>query len=93
MFGDFTRSNEDHRNVPAVTPFKNTIFVDIYFSQDSVEFAQEWQDGRLSFLAKMAVGPRVESYLARARGGQARVLRMLLHGFGLEYFWNGPAYG
>jgi hypothetical protein len=34
----------------------------------------------------MAARPRVESHLARARSGQARVLRMLLHGFGLEYF-------
>jgi len=35
----------------------------------------------------------LESHLARARVGQTRVLRMLLHGFGLKYRWNGPQHG
>jgi hypothetical protein len=39
----------------------------------------------------MATWPRVESHFSRARGGQARVLWMPLHGFGFEYFLNGPA--
>jgi hypothetical protein len=39
----------------------------------------------------MAARPRVESHFARTRGGQACIFRMFLHGFGLEYFWNGPA--
>jgi hypothetical protein len=34
---------------------------------------------------------RVKSHLARASGSQAHILWMLLHGFGFEYFWKGPA--
>jgi hypothetical protein len=41
----------------------------------------------------MATPPGVERHFARSRGSQAQILRVLRHGFGLEYFWNGPAYG
>jgi hypothetical protein len=39
----------------------------------------------------MATRPGVKRHFTRTSGGQTRVLRMFLHGFGLEYFWNGPA--
>ena len=86
MLGNFARANEDYWNLPAVAFLESRIVFDIDFAKRCAEFAQERRDGRFSFLAKMAVRPRVESHLARARRGQARVLRMLLHGFGLEYF-------
>ena len=86
MLGSFARANEDHWNLPAVAFLENGIVFDIDFAQRCAEFAQQWSNGRLSLFAKMAAWPRVESHLARARRGQPRVLRMLLHGFGLEYF-------
>jgi hypothetical protein len=86
MLGRFARAKEDHWNIPAVAFLENGIVFDTDFAQRCAEFAQERRDGHFSFFAKMAARPRVESHLARARSGQARVLRMLLHGFGLEYF-------
>jgi len=93
MFRGFARANIDHGNVQAVTPFKNGIILDIYFTQLCAELAQERQDRVLSLFTQVASRPRIKSDLARARRGQARVFRMLRHGFGLEYFWNGPEYG
>ena len=91
MLGGFAGANEDHWNVPSVTFFENCIILDIHFSQRRPEFAQQIRYRFLGFFSKMAARPRIESDFARARGGQTRVLRMIFHGFGWEYFWKGPA--
>lgn len=91
MLGGFARADEDHWNIQPVTLFENRVLIDIYLTQHSAELGQQRCDGRLGLCAKMAARPRVESHFARTRGGQARIFRMFLHGFGLEYFWNGPA--
>lgn len=91
MLGGFVRANKNHRNVQTVAFLENHILFDIHLVQNGGEFLQQRRNGRFSFLAKMATWPRVESHFSRARGGQARVLWMPLHGFGFEYFLNGPA--
>src|SRR5580704_10240072 len=58
MLGGFACADEYDRNVPAITRFEH-----------SAEFAQQWRHDRFRFFAKMAAWPRVESHLARARGG------------------------
>jgi len=93
MLRGFACADVDHRNVQAVTPFENVIILDIYFTQICTELVQERLDRFLSLFTQVAARPAIESHLARARRGQARVFRMLRHGFGLEYFWNGPEYG
>ena len=92
MLGGFACADEYDRNVPAVTRFEKGVVFDTHFMEHSAEFAEERCDDRLRFFAKMASRTRVESHLARPRCSQPHVLRMLLHGLGLEYFWNGPAY-
>ena len=86
MLGAFARPDEDHRNVPPVALFENRIVFDIDFTEHGAEFPQQRRNGRFSFFAKMAARTRVERHLARSSGGQARVFRVLIHGFGLEYF-------
>jgi hypothetical protein len=93
MLGGFSRANENNWNVPPIPLFKNGILFDIHFTQGSAEFAQQGHNRRFGFFAEMAARPGVESYLAWICLCEARALYMLLHGFGLEYFWNGPAYG
>ena len=92
MLRGFARANENHWNVQTVAFFENCVLFDIHFAQRSGEFcAGAAPTAVFSFLAKMATRPRVKGDLTRASSGQARVLRVFFHGFGLEYFLNGPA--
>jgi len=91
MLGRFARADEDYWNIQPVTLFENRVFIDIYLTQRAGEFAQQGRDGCFGFFAKMATRPGVKRHFTRTSGGQTRVLRMFLHGFRLEYFWNGPA--
>ena len=69
MLGGFACADEYDRNVPAITRFENGVVFDTHFMEHSAEFAQQWRHDRFRFFAKMAAWPRVESHLARARGG------------------------
>jgi len=106
MLCGFPRAYENNRDVPAVAIFENGIVRDIHFMQCGVEFPQQGLDGRFRFLAKMAAGASIERDFTRAGGLQTRIFGMergcvrsrrlrfrrgRFHGFGLEYFWNGPA--
>ena len=93
MLRHFSGAEEDNRYVHAVAAFKNRVIFYVYFTQRSAELAQDRRDGKFSLLTQMAAWARVKGHLALARGSQAGVLRVLRHGFGLEYFWNGPACG
>lgn len=103
MLGHFPCAHKNDWNVPTVSLFENRVVLDVYFMQRGAKFTQQGRDGRLSFFAKMAARSRIERHLARTRDRETRVFRMrrrrmhfrpmLFHGFGLEYFWNGPAYG
>ena len=93
MLGGFARSDEDYWNFRAVALFENRVVLNVHLVEDGAELAQDGRNGRLRFFAKMATPPGVERHFARSRGSQAQILRVLRHGFGLEYFWNGPAYG
>ncbi len=93
MFGGFASADEDHRNIPPVALAQYSIFVDIHFTQLGAKLRQERRNCSLGFVAQMTARARVQGHLTRVRGGDSPVFWMLAHGFGFEYFWNGPECG
>ena len=93
MLRRFLLPDKNHRNVPSIAFLQRRIFIDIHFAQDRVEFPQNRCDGRFRFLAKMAARTRVQSDVARPTSVKPRVFRLVPHGWGFEYFMNGPECG
>ena len=79
VLGRFPLANKDHRNIPAVALLEDRIGVYIDFAEDSAEFSHERRDGGLGFVAKVASWARVESDVAGAGSGKARVFGMRAH--------------
>ncbi len=90
MLRGFLLADEDHGNIPAVALLQHRIFIYIDLTEDGAEFAQERRDGGLSFVAEVTPGTRVESDVERTTSGQRRIFGGAAHGWGLEYFMNGP---
>ena len=93
MLRRFVLADEDHRDVPPAAILQNRILINVHFSQDKTEFAQNRRDGRFRLVAKMATGTRVKCDVAGPATGQSRVFRGVAHGLGFEYFMNGPECG
>ena len=85
--------DEDHWNIPRKTLFQNRVCIDVHFVEDGTKFVQKRGDRGLGFLTKMAAGTRVERDVARPITGKAPVFEDVAHGFGFEYFMNGPECG
>src|SRR5579859_4359990 len=93
MLRCFPRADENHRNVYAVALLENRIARNVHFAKDCASLAQNRRHRILGFLAEVATRPCIQRHFARACRREPRILRMLRHGFGCEYFWNGPEYG
>jgi hypothetical protein len=79
MLRCFPLADEDHRNIPPVALLQDRIGIYIHFSEFGAEFAQEWRDGRLSFIAQVASTARIESNVTRAGSGKTGVFGMIAH--------------
>jgi len=90
MFGGLVRANENHRDVPAVSPLEFRILINIHFPQCGAKFIQQRLHERLRVLAEMAAWARIKRYLKQVSGGHAQIFGMVAHGLGFEYFWKGP---
>lgn len=93
MFRGFSSTDKNNRNVPAIPLAKLVVAVDIHFPQGRAKLLHEWLNHRLRVFAQVATRPRVHRNFQRMGRGHSRVFRMSAHGFGFEYFWNGPACG
>jgi hypothetical protein len=86
-------TDENHGNIRPVALLQQRIFIDIYLSQGRPEFSQKRCNLDLSFLAQVTAGPCVQRDFARPRLRKPLILWVFAHGFGFEYFWNGPECG
>ena len=89
MLCRFALPDEDHWNIPPVALLQGSIPIHVHFVEGSIKLAQEWCDGSLRFVAKMAARPSVEGNVARARGGKAGVFGMLAHRFAAKWHLTG----
>jgi hypothetical protein len=87
------RADKNHRNVRTVAFFQRRILIDIHLSQRRAEFPQKRCNLSLGFLAQVTARPGVQRHPARPHCHALPVLRVFAHGFGFEYFWNGPQCG
>ena len=71
----FVSSDENNGNIPAIFLGQFGIQIDIHLAQSRPEFAEQGEDDGLCFLAKVAVGPGVESDFQRVAGTEAFVFR------------------
>jgi len=93
MFRGFSSADKNNRNVPAIPFTKLVVAVDIHFTQGRAKLLQERLNHLLRVFAQVTTRPRVHRNFQRMGRSHSRVFRMSAHGFGLEYFWNGPAWG
>lgn len=91
--GGFAGTDEDHRNIPSIALTQNRIGVDVYFAERRSKLSEQRRNGGTSFVAQMAARTRVQRDFARASRREPQIFGMFAHGFGLEYFWNGPECG
>jgi hypothetical protein len=81
MLRCFPRSDEDHRNIPAVALLEDRIGIYIDFPEGGAEFSQERRDRSLGFVAEVASGMRIESNVAGPGSGKTGVFGMSAHRF------------
>jgi hypothetical protein len=85
----FLLADENHRNVPTVALLYDRIGIYIHFAQGSAEFTQERRNGGFRFVAEVASGSRVESYVAGSGRSKAGVFGMSAHRLGSKLHLTG----
>lgn len=95
MFRGLVLPDENDRDIPSIALGENLIFVDVDLVQRGPEFAQHGGDDGFGFLTKMTSRARVQSDISRATGRKPRIFGPVVraHGWGFEYFMNGPEWG
>ena len=95
MLGGLVLPDENDRDIPSIALGENLIFVDVDLVQRGPEFAQHGGDDGFGFLTKMTSRARVQSDISRATGRKPRIFGPVVraHGWGFEYFMNGPEWG
>lgn len=95
MFRSLVLPDENDRDIPSIALGENLIFVDVDLVQRGPEFAQHGGDDGFGFLTKMTSRARVQSDISRATGRKPRIFGPVVraHGWGFEYFMNGPEWG